>query len=122
MQAHEQSPTYGLAIAQSFLAGQEKHTFFWLNAIFGKGASFNEGNYGQTSEQQAVQQELETAAINSNAQQRIQQYNDAEQKLVDDVAWASLFQGENQALINPKVQNFNPNGPSKTWSDVYIAA
>jgi ABC-type transport system substrate-binding protein len=96
--------------------------FFWLNTFFGTGGSLNDGNYGQTPEQQAVQQEIATAATNSNAQQRTQQYNDAEQKIVNDVGWIPLIQGSLDVLINPKVQNLAANGPTKTWSDVYISA
>lgn len=95
--------------------------FFWLNTFFGTGASLNDGNYGQTSEQQAVQQELATAATNTNSQQRTQQYNDAEQKIVNDVGWIPLVQEGLDTLINPKVRNLAANGPTKTWSDVYIS-
>ncbi|MDQ2904799.1 MAG: peptide ABC transporter substrate-binding protein [Chloroflexota bacterium] len=96
--------------------------FFWLNTFFGKGGSLNDGNYGQASAQQAVQQELATAATNTNPQQRTQQYNDAEQKIVDDVGWIPLFQAGLDVLLNPKVQNLAANGlPTKTWSDVYIS-
>jgi oligopeptide transport system substrate-binding protein len=95
--------------------------FFWLNTFFGKGASLNDGNYGQTPAQQAVQQELVTAAANTNPQQRTQQYNDAEQKIVNDVGWIPLVQEGLDVLINPKVHNLAANGPTRTWSDVYIS-
>ncbi len=95
--------------------------FFWLNTFFGTGGSLNDGNYGQTSDQQAVQQQLATAATNTNPEQRTQQYNDAEQKIVNDVSWIPLVQGGLDVLINPKVQNLGANGPTKTWSDVYIS-
>ncbi len=95
--------------------------FFWLNTFFGTGGSLNDGNYGQTPEQKAVQQELAMAATNPNPQQRTQQYNDAEQKIVDDVGWIPLVQEGLDVLINPKVQNLAANGPTKTWSDVYIS-
>lgn len=96
--------------------------FFWLNTFFGTGGSLNDGNYGQTPDQQSIQQELTTAATNANAGQRTQQYNDAEQKIVNDVGWIPLIQGQIYALINPKAQNLAANGPTKTWSDVYISA
>lgn len=102
--------------------GELADPFFWVNSFFTSTGSFAQGNYGQTSEQKAVQQELETAAVNGNAQQRTQQYSDIEQKLANDVAWIPLVQGVTQVLLNSKVQNFNANGPTKTWSDVYIAA
>ncbi len=95
--------------------------FFWLNTFFGTGGSLNDGNYGQTPEQKAVQQELTTAATNTNLQQRTQQYNDAEQKIVNDVGWIPLVQAGLDTLINPKVENLAANGPTRTWSDVYIA-
>ena len=96
--------------------------FFWLNTFFGTGGSLNDGNYGQTPAQKAVQQEMETAATNTNPQQRTQQYNDAEQKIVNDVGWIPLDQAGLDTLINPKVQNLGATGPTSTWSDVYIAA
>lgn len=95
--------------------------FFWLNTFFATTGSLNDGNYGQTPAQQAVQQELVTAATNTNPQQRTQQYNDAEQKIANDVGWIPLVQGSLDTLINPKVQNLAANGPTKTWSDVYIS-
>ena len=69
----------------------------------------------------AAPQELATAATNTDSQQRTQQYNDAEQKIVNDVGWIPLIQGSLDVLINPKVQNLAANGPTKTWSDVYIS-
>lgn len=95
--------------------------FFWLNSFFGTGGSLNDGNYGQTPAQRAVQQELATAATNTNPQQRTQQYTDAEQKIINDVGWIPLVQAGIDALINPKVQNLAANGPTRTWSDVYIS-
>ncbi len=103
--------------------------YFWLNSWFGASASFNFANYGRTtgslaSEQQAVQQELARAAANPNPAQRFQEYNDAEQKIVNDVGWAPLIQGISYALINSKLQNVGANGPdgkTMTWSDVYVA-
>lgn len=99
--------------------------YFYLNTFFGKGASLNDENYGENStslatEQQAVQNELAAAAINTNAQQRLQQYDDAEQSIVNDVGWLPLFQGKATALINPKIQNYNVNGPTTFWNAVYI--
>lgn len=96
--------------------------FFWLNSFFSTGGSLNDGNYGQTPAQQAVQQELAMAATNTNPQQRTHQYNDAEQKIVNDVGWIPLVQAGLDVLINPKVHNLEANGPTRFWSDVYISA
>src|SRR5579875_3121408 len=102
----------------------------WLSIIFGKGAAFNNMNYGQntTSDaaaQQAVQDELHQADSNLNPTQRLQQYDDAEQKLANDVAWLPLFQVEQHYVVNPKLQNFpiHPLGilTPDEWSKVYFA-
>jgi len=101
----------------------------WLSIIFGKGATFNNMNYGQNNssdaaEQQAVQAELAAADSNLNPQQRTQQYNDAEQKLVNDVSWIPLFQVEQNLVVNPKLQNFPiyPISiiPPDEWGNIYF--
>ncbi|WP_165423079.1 peptide ABC transporter substrate-binding protein [Ktedonosporobacter rubrisoli] len=104
----------------------------WLTFDFGKGASFNFVNYGQNKSknaaaQQAVQEELQKADINLNPQERTQQYNDAEQKIVNDVGWISLFQSQVLALINPKLRNYpvTPLGfggfEPDAWGNIYMA-
>ncbi|QBD75462.1 peptide ABC transporter substrate-binding protein [Ktedonosporobacter rubrisoli] len=101
----------------------------WLSFDFGKGASFNNMNYGQNKSstataQQAVQDELQKADINLDFTARMQQYNDAEQKLVNDVAWLPLYQEKYHTVINPKLHNFplNPSGivAPDDWSKVYF--
>ncbi|QBD76987.1 hypothetical protein EPA93_13625 [Ktedonosporobacter rubrisoli] len=101
----------------------------WLSFYYGKGASYNTLNYGLSkgklgAAQQAVQQELQQADTNLNPQQRTQQYNDAELKLANDVAWLPLFQTELQVLVNPKLQNFplSPVGliEPDAWSKMYF--
>ncbi|QBD76983.1 peptide ABC transporter substrate-binding protein [Ktedonosporobacter rubrisoli] len=104
----------------------------WVTFNFGKGASFNFANYGQNKSknaaaQQAVQEELQKADINLNPQERTQQYNDAEQKIVNDVGWLTLFQGQFQLLINPKLRNYpvTPLGfggfEPDAWGNIYMA-
>jgi ABC-type oligopeptide transport system substrate-binding subunit len=101
----------------------------WLSIIFGKGATFNNMNYGQNNssnatEQQAVQAELATADSNLNPQQRTQQYNDAEVKLVNDVGWIPLFQVEQNFVVNQKLQNYPiyPINiiPPDEWGNIYF--
>ncbi|WP_165423592.1 peptide ABC transporter substrate-binding protein [Ktedonosporobacter rubrisoli] len=101
----------------------------WLSFNFGRGASFNVTNYGQNKSsdaatQQAVQDELQKADVNLNPQERMQQYNDAEQKLVNDVSWLPLYQSETHHLANPKLQLPGPDlelvAPDD-WSKVYFA-
>lgn len=102
----------------------------WLSVFFGKGGAFNNMNYGQNHSsdavlQQAVQTELQQADFNLNPTQRMQQYNDAEQKLVNDVAWLPLYQLEIQLLVNPKLQNYPVNSlgivEPDAWTNIYFA-
>jgi oligopeptide transport system substrate-binding protein len=102
----------------------------WLSFNFGTGAAYNNMNYGQNNsadvaQQRAVQAELLKADTNLNSQERIQQYNDAEQKLVNDVAWLPLYQAQFLILVNPKLQHYTQNSlnliPPDEWSQMYMA-
>ncbi|QBD76771.1 peptide ABC transporter substrate-binding protein [Ktedonosporobacter rubrisoli] len=101
----------------------------WLSFNFAKGAAFNTMNYGQNKSsdaaaQQAVQDELQKADVNLDPQARMRQYNEAEQKLVNDVGWLPLYQAATQALINPKLQNFTLQPldvvAPDDWSNIYF--
>ncbi|GCE13078.1 peptide ABC transporter substrate-binding protein [Tengunoibacter tsumagoiensis] len=102
----------------------------WLSIYFEKGASYNNNNYGQNNStsaaaQQAVQAKLVAADKETDVTKRAQLYNEAEQQLVNDVAWIPLYQSVNHTLINPKVQGYVDNAlliiPPDDWSKVYIA-
>jgi oligopeptide transport system substrate-binding protein len=97
---------------------------------FDAGASQNSMNYGQNkgtgaAEQQAVQKELEKADATTDPTASIAAYNDAEQKLVNDVAWLPMEQGTASGLLKPCVQNFQTNAEGlvapDAWSKVYIS-
>ena len=101
----------------------------WTTLQFDNGVSQNSMNYGQNKSsdaaaQVAVQKELEQADVNPDKTARFQQYNDAEQKLVNDVAWMPVFQQEVQALIKPCVSGVVDNAQSLTppddWGNIYI--
>ncbi len=101
----------------------------WTSLQFGKGAPNNAWNYGQNlcdcaSEQQAVQQQLMTAD-NDLGSDRFSLYQDAEQKLVNDVAWIPMFQRTGTYALKPYVFGVvsNPTGeiPPNDWSNVYIS-
>lgn len=101
----------------------------WTSLQFGKGAPNNIWNYGQNlctcaSEQQAVQQELATADSDLGSD-RISLYQDAEQKLVNDVAWIPMFQRTGTYALKPYVTGIIDNPSTETppndWSKVYIA-
>jgi peptide/nickel transport system substrate-binding protein/oligopeptide transport system substrate-binding protein len=100
----------------------------WTTLQFDKGAPNNAWNYGQNlslaaSEQQAVQAELEKADADLGSD-RMSLYNDAEQKLVNDVAWLSLQQPDGVGLIKPYVYGVIPNAqgltPANDWANIYI--
>jgi len=88
-------------------------------------------NYGQNSssdaaQQQAVQQQLEAADVNPDQTSRLLAYNQAEQQLVNDVAWMPMEQVTLNVLLKPYVKGvvFNPRGLTSPndWGAIYIAA
>jgi oligopeptide transport system substrate-binding protein len=101
----------------------------WLTRQFDRGVPNNNMNYGQNTssdvaQQQAVQQQLEAADQNTNAAARVQAYQQAEQQLVNDVAWIPMDQETLAFLRKPTVIGIvdNPDGiiPPNDWADVYI--
>ena len=103
----------------------------WTTLQFGKGVPNNNMNYGQNStsdaaQQQAVQQALEAADVNPDNTSRLQAYMNAEQQLVNDVAWLSMYQSALSQVLKPYVKGmiFNPLllYPPDDWSNIYIQA
>ena len=101
----------------------------WTSLQFGKGAANNFENYGQNlctcaEQQQAVQQQMSNADSDSG-NDRISLYQDAEQKLVNDVAWLPMFQRTGTYALKPYVTGIVDNPATETppndWSKVYIA-
>ena len=97
---------------------------------FGAGAPNNAWNYGQNlsaaaTNQRAAQAELAGADADLGPD-RLSLYNDAEQKLVNDVVWLSLYQPESITLIKPYVYGVVPNAlgttPADDWAYIYISA
>jgi len=102
----------------------------WTTLQFDNGSPNNNMNYGQnnsatSSAQKAVQQQLEAADINPDANARLQQYNTAEQQLVNDVAWLPINQVAVQILLKPCVVGYGYNAQSlvnpQLWANVYIS-
>jgi peptide/nickel transport system substrate-binding protein/oligopeptide transport system substrate-binding protein len=102
----------------------------WLTLQFDKGVPNNNMNYGQNNssdaaQQQAVQHVLEAADVNPDQKARMRQYNQAEQQLVNDVAWMPMEQERVAFLLKPCVQGivFNTSGltPPDDWHNVYIS-
>ncbi|MBX5450862.1 peptide ABC transporter substrate-binding protein [Thermogemmatispora sp.] len=102
----------------------------WLTLQFDAGSPNNQVNYGQNhssdaAQQKQVQKNLEAADAMDNGPARYQAYNQAEQQLVNDVAWLSLDQRIGMRLLKPYVigMKFNAQGlfPPELWANVYIA-
>ncbi len=100
----------------------------WLTLQFDKGVPNNNANYGQNStsdaaQQQAVQQQLEAADINPDQNARLQAYMQAEQQLVNDVAWLPMEQVANNFLRKPcmagVVDNPQDLTPPDDWGNIY---
>lgn len=100
----------------------------WTSLQFGKGAPNNIWNYGQNlctcaPDQQAVQQEMTTADSDFGSD-RISLYQDAEQKLVNDVAWIPMFQRTGtyalKSYVTGVVDNSSTEIPPNDWSKIYI--
>ena len=102
----------------------------WLTLQFDKGVPNNNMNYGQNNssdatQQQAIQKQLEAADVNPDQNTRLQQYNQAEQQAVNDVAWMPIEQVRVPNLLKPCVKGvvFNASGvtPPDDWGNVYIS-
>ncbi len=102
----------------------------WLTLIFGKDSSKNGLNYGQNktsfaTEQQTNQQLMEQADSNLDPTSRLQQYNVAEQNLVNDVAWIPRFQVTNIFVRKPCVVGITDNAqnfiPQDDWGSIYVS-
>ena len=78
----------------------------WTTLQFDKGVPNNNINYGQNTSsdaatQQQVQQQLEAADINPDQTARLQAYMQAEQQLVNDVAWLPMEQVASSQVLKP---------------------
>ncbi|MBE3558050.1 MAG: peptide ABC transporter substrate-binding protein [Ktedonobacteraceae bacterium] len=101
----------------------------WLGVFFEKNADNNLINYGQNNtavaaQQQAVQEQLQKADVTQDQNERLKLYNDAEQKIVNDVGWIPLFQFNTNTLINPKLYGYKDTPLGITapddWADIYF--
>jgi peptide/nickel transport system substrate-binding protein/oligopeptide transport system substrate-binding protein len=102
----------------------------WLTLLFDKGSSKNAVNFGQnntpeSAQEVAVQKLMEQADGNSDPTQRLQQYNQAEQQIVNFVAWIPRYQATSSLLRKPCVVGVvdNPQAmtPPEDWGSIYIS-
>ncbi len=100
----------------------------WLSLQFGRGTVNNNMNYGQNvtadaAKQQATQQALDNADANFQAEARIQSYQQAEQQLVNDVAWLPMEQITSNFLRSPYIVGMVDNAqgliPPDDWAKIY---
>ena len=100
----------------------------WLTLQFDKGVPNNQMNYGQNNtsdatQQQAVQQALEAADVAPAGDARLQAYYQAEQQLVNDVAWMPMYQVAISFLRKPcmagVVDNPQDLTPPNDWGSIY---
>ncbi len=102
----------------------------WTTLQFGKGVPNNNMNYGQNqtsdaAQQQAVQQALEAADVAPAGNARLQAYMQAEQQLVNDVAWLPMEQVTASFLRKPCLVGVVDNAqnliPPDDWGNIYIS-
>lgn len=101
----------------------------WLTRQFGDGSVFNNMNYGQNTSsdvalQLTLQKQLASADSNFQSSARLQSYQQAEQQLVNDVAWIPMEQVASVFLRQPYVTGIVDNGsgiiPPNDWANIYI--
>ena len=100
----------------------------WLTLQFDNGVPNNNMNYGQNTsttaaQQQATQKQLEDADANTQQDARLHAYQQAEQQLVNDVAWLPMEQVTNTFLRSPTIIGMVDNAqsiiPPDDWANIY---
>ncbi|WP_246035744.1 ABC transporter substrate-binding protein [Dictyobacter kobayashii] len=101
----------------------------WTTLQFGQGAAQNTYAYGQNqskaaAHQQEIQRSLARADVTQNQAQRISMYRNAEQDLVNDVAWLPLYQSYDYYVVKAKLHGLNVNAMGmiapEDWSSIYV--
>ncbi len=100
----------------------------WLTLQFDNGVPNNNMNYGQNTsttaaQQQATQKQLENADADMQQGARLHAYQQAEQQLVNDVAWLPMEQVTTTFLRSPYIVGMTDNGqgiiPPGDWANIY---
>ena len=93
----------------------------WLTTNLACDSAYNSGNACDPTADKL----MHTADANPNLQERLTQYQQAEQILVTQVGWLPLDQATTWWEIRPWVVNFNVAAggltPLQTWQQIYIA-
>lgn len=102
----------------------------FLTLQFTAGSPNNQTNWGQNKSADAatqvqVQKALTAADVEQDNTKRMQAYNEAEQTLVNDVAWLPIFQLARSRVLKSyvvgRVFNAGDATPPDAWAKVYIA-
>jgi peptide/nickel transport system substrate-binding protein/oligopeptide transport system substrate-binding protein len=86
--------------------------------------NFGQNTTSTAAQQQIAQQQLASADANTNnAKQRLQTYQQAEQTLVNNVAWLPIEQETQAFLRNPAIVGIVDNAqniiPPNDWANIY---
>ena len=84
------------------------HPQDFLDILFHTGVEYNYGEYSNPE----VDALLDRAGVETDKERSLAQYQQAEQKLVDDAACLPLWFGQNYILVKPYVDGYelNPMG------------
>jgi oligopeptide transport system substrate-binding protein len=130
--ANEEIRTVGNSKLQMFQTGwandyPDAQDFTTLQ--FSNGSPNNSTNYGQNktlaaANQVKVQNELSAADVEKDPGKRTAMYNDAEQQLVNDVAWLPMYQGATSYALKTYVKGYVFNAtdlvPPFNWAKLFI--
>ncbi len=103
----------------------------WTTLQFSKGSFWNASNYGQNNSadantQQQIQKALLQADTLNDKDQRLKAYQDAEQQLVNDVAWLPISQNNTSQLVKRNIYYYQINesgfAPPDVFQKMYIVA
>ncbi len=128
----EETKTVGNSKLQMFQTGwsddyPDAQDFTTLQ--FSNGSPNNSTNYGQnktsvSANQINVQKELSAADVEKDPGKRIAMYNDAEQQLVNDVAWLPMYQEATSYALKTYVKGYSFNAtdlvPPFDWANIFI--
>lgn len=96
---------------------------------FSNGSPNNSTNYAQNktsaaASQVQVQKQLSEADIEKDPNKRVAMYNDAEQQLVNDVAWLPMYQGTTSYALKTYVKGYSFDTTNLispfNWANIYI--
>ncbi|GCE49093.1 peptide/nickel transport system substrate-binding protein/oligopeptide transport system substrate-binding protein [Thermosporothrix hazakensis] len=103
----------------------------WISLLFHKDSTYNSYNYAQNDKMPNYQDQLETVKLmekadeDTNQQERLKLYQQAEQRLVNDVAWIPMYQTTDPTVVKPCVKGYSPTAQGLPapdhWSRIYIS-